>query len=130
MRAYYTEDEYPYDAERARAALTVLLEDGRLGEVWLAAEGGAAVGYVVICLGWSLEHQGRDAFVDEVFVHRAARGRGLGRRLVDHAIERCRGLGVKALHLEVERAKDRTQALYRSLGFRETERRLMTLKLV
>lgn len=129
MRAYYAEDGYPFDPERARAAVVALLEDERLGEIWLAAEEASLLGYVVICLGWSLEYQGRDAFVDEVFVDRSARGCGLGRRLVDHAIARCRALGVQALHLEVERAKDRTQALYWSLGFRDTDRRLMTLKL-
>ncbi|HET7292465.1 MAG TPA: GNAT family N-acetyltransferase [Vicinamibacteria bacterium] len=129
MRAYYAEDAYPFDEVRSPAALMALLEDDRLGEVWLAAEGELPLGYVVICFGWSLEYRGRDAFVDEVFVERSARGRGLGRALVDHAIRRCRALGVRALHLEVERSKERTQALYRSLGFRDNDRRLMTLRL-
>src|SRR5262245_4865017 len=130
MRAYYSEDAYPFDASASRAALRALLEDERLGEVWLAAENRAPIGYVVICLGWSLEYRGRDAFVDEVFVERSVRGRGLGRRLVDLAIARCRALGVRALHLEVERTKQRTHSLYRSLGFEDNDRRLMTLKLV
>jgi ribosomal protein S18 acetylase RimI-like enzyme len=130
MRTYYAEDGYPFDPARANAALQGLLEDERLGEVWLACDGsGRALGYVVICLGWSLEYQGRDAFIDEVFVEPAARGKGLGRALVDHAIERCRALGVQALHLEVERTKAKTQDLYRSLGFADNDRRLMSKKL-
>jgi len=40
-----------------------------------------------------------------------------------------RGLGVKALHLEVEENKPEALALYRRLGFEDHERRLMTLAL-
>jgi ribosomal protein S18 acetylase RimI-like enzyme len=129
MRAYYDQDGYPFHAERARAALLGLLSHETLGEVWLVEDGPDAVGYVVVCLGWSLEYQGRDAFVDELFVEPAARGQGLGRRLMDLAIERCRALGVRTLHLEVERENTKAQALYRSLGFADNDRRLMSKRL-
>lgn len=129
MQAYYAEDGYAFDPERSRAALLGLLADARLGEAWLAVEDERALGYVVVCLGWSLEHRGRDAFIDELFVVPEARRRGLGRRLMALAIERCRALGVRALHLEVERANTKAQALYRDLGFADTERRLMSKRL-
>jgi len=129
MRAYYGEEGYPFDPERARAALLGLVADPGLGEAWLALERDAPVGYVVVCFGWSLEHQGRDAFVDELFVEAAARGRGVGRRLMDLAIERCRAGAVRSLHLEVERANTKAQALYASLGFRGTDRVLMSKRL-
>jgi ribosomal protein S18 acetylase RimI-like enzyme len=129
MRRYYDEDRYPFDPARAEAALLALLGDERLGEAWLALDRDAPLGYVVLCLGWSLEHQGRDAFVDELFVEPAARGHGVGRRLMHLAVERCRALGVRSLHLEVERTNAKAQALYASLGFRGTDRVLMSKRL-
>lgn len=129
MRAYYAEDGYAFDDERSRAALLGLLADERLGEVWLAMEADRAVGYVVLCLGWSLEYRGRDAFIDEIFVAPDARRRGLGRRLMELAVDRCRALEVRALHLEVEGVNAKAHALYRSLGFKDNDRRLMSKRL-
>ena len=126
LRDYYAEDSYPFDAAASRAALCGLLEHPERGRAWLAHEGGRIAGYVVLTLGWSLEYRGLDAFVDELYVTPARRGRGLGRRLLEELLRECRRLGVRALHLEVERDKPEAQALYRKLGFEDHERKLMT----
>ena len=80
-------------------------------------------------LGYSLEHGGRDAFVDEIVVARELRGQGLGRRLLREAEAYCRRLGVAALHLEVERRHRAAIALYRKAGFATTRRMLLTRRL-
>jgi hypothetical protein len=48
----------------ARRALGELLARPELGRAWRILEGGAAVGYAVLCFGWSLEWGGRDAFLE------------------------------------------------------------------
>jgi ribosomal protein S18 acetylase RimI-like enzyme len=127
MRAYYAEDGYPFHEAEARAALEKLVTDSALGRIWVAFdERKAAVGYVVMTLGYSLEYRGRDAFVDEVFIVPAERGRGLGGEALDLVEKACRLAGVRALHLEVEPEKDGAIELYRRLGFVDHERRLMT----
>jgi GNAT superfamily N-acetyltransferase len=68
-----------FDERRARRALEELLTSPDLGRIWLIVARGAAVGYVVLTLGFSLEYGGRDAFIDEFYVQPQSRGQGFGR---------------------------------------------------
>jgi GNAT superfamily N-acetyltransferase len=126
MEQFYAGERYPFDREKARAALEPFLANPALGRVWLFRDGGAAVGYFVLTLGWSLEYGGRDAFVDELFVSPSHRGRGLGRRALEAIGEACRELGVQALHLEVEKENLSAAELYREWGFEDHDRCLMS----
>ncbi len=128
MEQFYAEERYPFERERARAALEPFLSDPKLGRTWLFKDGEVAVGYFVLTLGWSLEYGGRDAFVDELFVSPSHRGRGLGRRALEVIEEACRELGVQALHLEVEK-ENAAAELYRKSGFEEHHRRLMSKRI-
>jgi GNAT superfamily N-acetyltransferase len=124
--AFYAEDGYPHDEVEHTEAARVLLETPTYGQVWLAEADGRVVAYFVLVFGYSLEFRGRDAFLDELFVAREWRGRGLGTEALDLAEQLCRAEGIKALHLEVEREKPRTVELYRRKGFEEHSRYLMT----
>jgi ribosomal protein S18 acetylase RimI-like enzyme len=125
-RAFFEEDGYPFQEAESRANLARLVADPGLGRLIVMDDGGVVVGYLVLGFGFSLEFRGRDAFVDEVFVAPSHRSRGLGTRAIAAAEEACREAGVRALHLEVERSKERTQGLYRRLGFADHDRYLMT----
>jgi GNAT superfamily N-acetyltransferase len=129
MRDYYAFDHLAFDEEAARGALEPLLADPRLGEVWLAEESGATLGYGVLCFGWSLEFHGKDAFVDEIFLVPGSRGTGLGRRLLAHLEARARERGVATLHLEVERENRRALEIYRVAGFVDHDRFLLSKRL-
>jgi ribosomal protein S18 acetylase RimI-like enzyme len=129
MREFYAHERLAFEPGAARAALRGLLEDAARGRVLLIEPGGAVAGYVAVCFGWSLEFQGRDAFVDELYVREAFRGRGLGMLALEAAAELCREAGVRALHLEVERGNRRAQQMYRRAGFVDREHYLMTRRL-
>jgi len=129
MRGLYERDEPPFDEGHARAALAELLDNDAYGLAYLILLGGEVAGYVVLAFGFSLEFGGRDAFVDEVYVKEEFRGRGAGSAALRFAEEVCRGRGVRALHLEVERANPRAEALYRRAGFAAHDSRLMTRRL-
>jgi ribosomal protein S18 acetylase RimI-like enzyme len=130
MRAFYAHAAYPFDEGEARAALLgVLGEDSPHGRVWLVEADGRAMGYVAVMLGYSLEYRGRDAFVDELWIEAQWRGRGLGAAALAHAESACRALGVRALHLEVERDNDTGKRLYRRAGYADDGRILMTKRL-
>jgi GNAT superfamily N-acetyltransferase len=126
QRAYYAEDGYSFDAAVARSCWQALFADPGLGGAWVADTDGGLVAYAVLTLGFSFEYRGRDAFVDEIYVAPAFRGQGLGGRALGRLEEECVARGVKALHLEVERAKDDARRLYRRWGFADKERVLMT----
>ena len=125
-QAFFAEDGYAFREEESRANLARLLDDPTLGRLWVMDDGGTIAGYILLAFGFSLEFRGRDAFVDELYVAPGHRGKGLGTRALTLAAEACRELGVRALHLEVERYKEGAQALYRRMGFVDHERYLMT----
>lgn len=129
MRDFYESEHIEFEERAARAALGELLADERLGRVHLIRSGAEVIGYLVLTFGFSLEFGGRDAFVDELFVREGWRGRGAGRRALEFAEGVCRAGGVRALHLEVERANTGAQALYRRAGFRDHDRYLLTRRL-
>lgn len=126
IRALCESDGTPFDEAKVRGALARLVADESLGRVWLIESGGEAAGYVVLTFGFSLEFGGRDAFVDELYVREEFRGRGFGRRTIEVAERACRERGIRALHLEVERANTGAQRLYRRAGFCDHDRYLMT----
>jgi ribosomal protein S18 acetylase RimI-like enzyme len=125
-RDFFAEDHYPFREEEARANLALLLSDSRLGRVFVIEDGGATAGYLVLTFGFSLEFSGRNALVDELYVAPPHRGHGHGTRALATAEELCRELGIRAIHLVVERYKEAAQALYRRVGFVAYERNVMT----
>ena len=129
MAEYYVFDRLPFDAPAARAALQELLHDASLGRLWLVVDGEEPAGYAGLTLGYSLEYHGRDAFLDEFYLRAPYRGRGIGTRVLRFVEEAARSLGVRALHLEVERSNLRAHVLYRNAGFEGHDRHLLTKRL-
>lgn len=119
MESYYAFDGHGFDREKARGALVSLLRDPNFGRAWLILDAGSPVGYIVICLGYSLEWLGRDAFVDEFYLRKEYRGRGWGQKIMACLEDAARDLGVRALHLEVVDGNDAAGHLYRKLGFQQ-----------
>ncbi len=54
-----------------------------------------------------------------MWVAPAARGQGVGRRLLEALEDHARQLGLAILHLETNRALHEAQALYRRHGYQE-----------
>ena len=130
MTEFYAESDYPLQTVRAIAAFTQLIGDDRLGRVWIIEDGDTPVGYAVLTLGFSMEYGGRDAFVDDLYIRPAYRHRGLGSGVLEELKRTCLALGIRALHLEVGRANDVALRLYRTAGFEENDRQLLTLPLL
>lgn len=129
MSDFYAESGFSLDPERAAVAFAGLLEDDRLGRIWIVAGDEGAAGYLVCTLGYSMEYGGHDAFIDDLYVKPGFRGRGLGTLALETARAFCLARGVRAIHLEVDRANAPAQRLYRKLGFRSNDRELLTLRL-
>lgn len=119
MREYYAFDGHGFEEQKAHVALMALLRDANLGRAWLILDGAGAVGYVVLCFGYSLEWLGRDAFVDEFYLLEEYRRRGWGRKAMEFLEEAARAVGVRALHLEVVRENMAALQVYGKLGFVE-----------
>ena len=68
------------------------------------------------CVGWIVLDE---LHIQNVTVHPAHRGRGLGRLLLLRALEEGSARKARAALLEVRRSNLEALALYRALGFRE-----------
>ncbi len=128
-REYLAEDGEAFDANRHGRALAMLAAGDPVGSGWLIRIGDSFAGYVVVCLGFSIEYGGYDAFVDELYVRPAFRRRGVGRVALAHAEMRLRRRGVRTVHLEVARHKTDARDLYRRVGFVDHDRLLMSKEL-
>ena len=119
-----------FDAAAARRALDELIGDPSLGRVWLIVVDGQTVGYIVFTFGFSLEYQGRDAMLDELFLRETQRGRGIGTAVLRLLEAEARALAVHAIHLEVSKTNIAAARLYAAAGFRPNETDFLTKWLV
>lgn len=123
-RAFHAEDGHPLTA-RGEAAALMIARGHPLGRAWLIVEAGETVGYAVLCLGFGIEYGGPDAFVDDLYLVPHARGRGLGRAVLERLEGEARALGLHALFLVVDPENRRARRLYEGRGFAGTHWLLM-----
>jgi ribosomal protein S18 acetylase RimI-like enzyme len=109
-------------ARHASAAVTRLLTEPQWGRIYLMETQTAIVGYLTVCIGYSIELGGNDAFIDELYVLTAYRRHGHARRALEFVTESAVAWGICALHLEVDRDNDRAQRLYPQLGYLKRDR--------
>ena len=129
VRSYYAFDGHIYDPVEQGPALDALATGAPNGYAWLIREGDEIAGYLVISTGFSIEYGGCDGFIDELYLAEPFRDRGLGAEIMDFAERAATGLGIRHLHLEVERHNKRARRLYERRGYENHDRTLMTKRL-
>jgi len=129
MRQSYAFERRRFDPDRARRAVHELLEDPRLGELWLISDRSGVIGYFCLAFGYSLEYHGRDAFLDELFVVEGCRRMGVGTATLEFIEERAKALGIGAVHLEVANQNHSAYSLYLRMGYEEHHARFMSKRL-
>ncbi len=122
-------EEGPFDEPRCRASMKRLLAEPAFGRAWLIEDAGETAGYVVLTLGYSIEFGGILAFVDELFIARPHRRRGIGTRALKLVTTEAKSLGIAVLALEVTRSNVSAKRVYAKAGFVDREHHLMTQRL-
>lgn len=117
------------DAARESSVQT-LLSNRALGGIWLVYSSGEPAGYIALCVGYSIEFGGHDAFVDEFFIRPEFRGKGLGTEALELIKAEATNIGIKALHLEVAKKNAKAKRLYSRSQFQAREKYvLMSIEL-
>ena len=122
MHRQFVDHEITYTAEILDSAIEEMLARDGLGIFLVAIENSQIIGFAVISFAWALEHGGRSAWLDELYVLSEYRGRGVGSALVGKVIEAAKKAGCKAIDLEVEQAHHRAERLYERKGFERLSR--------
>ena len=111
MLAQLTTREYPFGEQELRA----IVED-TASKLFIMRDDERIMG--MLTLGHYTSHTGRKVWVEDVVVSADYRGKGLGRRLINHAIEYCReNLSPCTLMLTSNPARIAANELYRTSGF-------------
>ena len=88
--------------------------------ILVAESNGSIVGVINFIFRKTLLHSGGSGLIDEIVVSKAYRGRGIGKRLMDAAVEICRQSGCCELEVSTEITNTRARKFYESFGFEET----------
>lgn len=130
VTSYHDFEAIDITAQDRQASLLHLIENPALGCIWMIEISRVAVGYIVICVSYSIEFCGYDAFVDEFFIEKTFRGKGVGSVVLELVKKESKKIGIKALHLEVDRNNVAARMIYIKANFKEREKYvIMTIEL-
>jgi ribosomal protein S18 acetylase RimI-like enzyme len=122
VQAFHRFEGVNLSDEQRETSLKTLLKNPELGGIWLICCRNQVVGYIVLCIGYSIEFSGKDAFIDELYIEPDFRGKGLGRQSLELIKTLAKARGIRALHLEVERSHISAQKLYAQANFEVREK--------
>ena len=124
------EHELTPDAAKQERGLRRVLENPATGRIYVAREGDRVLGMVNIQKTISTAEGGPVGSFEDFVVRPELRGRGLGTRLIRHAIEESRKAGLLRLILLTDGDNANAQRLYERAGFVRSGMLPMRLKLV
>jgi ribosomal protein S18 acetylase RimI-like enzyme len=120
----YCRDEFgdgkPLSAEARAGLIPGLVKHGG-ARVFLAYDGETPVGLAICLVGFSSFRARPLVNIHDIAVSPAARGRGIGRQLLETIERDARQLGCCKVTLEVRSDNVRAQELYRRIGFKPSE---------
>jgi len=122
VRAYHEFERLNVSEIERENSVRRLLSDKSLGGIWRAYADTELVGYIALCVGFSIEFSGLDAFVDEFYIRPEYRGKGIGAKVLELAKVEAKSMGIRALHLEVARTNVKAQNLYTQAKFKAREK--------
>ena len=88
----------------------------------IAKKGSDPIGAAYVAFTWSLEHGGKCAWLEEMYVSPEWREQGFGAALLNEVCERARSSGCSAIDLEVDKEHARAADLYQRERFKPLAR--------
>ncbi len=92
-----------------------------------AFDGNKIVG-VLILITYLLIEGERKGWIEGLVVSENYRGQGIGRKLVEKAIEKAKGMGLKSLNLTSREERIAANKLYQKMGFTKYETNVYRIK--
>jgi len=129
MQEFYAIDNYPINIEVSKALLQEFISSENLGQSWLILSDSEIVGYIILTFIFSFEYQGKIAFLDELYLTKKMRGKGLGTKALEFIQSESQKLSLKLIYLEVEQHNEKAQKLYFASRFELHNRKLMKYKI-
>lgn len=122
--AFHEEDGHPL-APSGPAAVLELLKGNPLGKIFLMEEEGIPLGYFALCFTMSLEFGGLVVILDDLYVMPEARGRGIGRFVMNKIEAVAKEKKAVQIFLEVEKTNEKAFGFYARRGWKKRDRHMM-----
>lgn len=116
MEEFYAESGFPLEAPWAASSFATLLSMPEWGRIWLASFRGEPAGHIVLTVRYTMEHGSLSGYVDDLFVRRSLRRRGIAGALLDELFKDCRARGCKSVQVEVGSANTAALGAYGKYG--------------
>jgi len=104
-------------SEALEKAIAAVIDKENLGFFLMAQKDNGVIGFAYVSFNWTLEHCGKSAWLEELYVIPEWRNRGVGRSLLSAVIQQARACGCGAIDLEVDQSHAQAENLYRRAGF-------------
>lgn len=111
------EPEFSADPDKQKAGLKLILNDPNVGRILVARSEHRIIGMVNLLFTISTALGNRVAILDDLVVRETERSNGVGKMLMDAAIEFCAARDLARISLQTDFDNDRAQHLYESRGF-------------
>ena len=123
------EAEFTPNAAKQEAALKMILADPSRGKIYVARDGRNVVAMASLLYTISTAEGGKAALFEDLVVRPDYRKQGIGAKLLEYVIGQAREQSVLRLTLLTDMQNERSQALYRRLGFVGSPMKPMRLKI-
>src|SRR5262249_18615178 len=117
LRKQLEEHRIDTSDDAVRLAVNGMLADRDRGFILVALNDKRLVGVAYVSFTWTLEHGGRSAWLEELYVLPDERDQGLGRAMLRAVLDKAREAGCAAVDLEVDTQHARAEHLYAREGF-------------
>lgn len=119
------EQDFRPDRGKQRRGLQLILDNPAMGRLFVLRAGGRVAGMANVLITISTAEGAPVALLEDVIVGTAYRGRGLGRRLLEHVVDWAGSAGMARITLLTDADNYRAQATYSRLGFALSGMRVM-----
>jgi GNAT superfamily N-acetyltransferase len=123
MTEFYAESGYELDRTSTTQAFQTILEQPNLGQIWFIREGTKDVGHVLVTFKFAMEYAGMIACIDDLFVIKAYRNRGLSTAALEEIRQHCQENQLRGMTVEVANDNAPAQKVYRRIGLKTLENR-------
>ncbi len=111
------EAEFVPDAQKQAKALTMIINDDSIGDIFVAQKEGKVVGMVNILYTISTALGERVAILEDMIVDEAFRGQNIGSALIEHAVAKTKAAGCKRITLLTDGDNTKAHGFYGGFGF-------------
>src|SRR5574340_614058 len=111
------ENDFRPDREKQLRGLRLILDNPALGRLFVLRDRGRVAGMANMLITISTAEGCRVAVLEDVIIHNEHRGKGLGRRLVEHVLAWAGTEGMARVTLLADRDNKAALDFYRRLGF-------------